>query len=190
MPNLVVGLFAAVAGLTIQYLFLRKYKRWLQSREQAYSFHALRDRLQLLAIERKIEQNSIAYRFLLFGLNLSIKNAGRMRLSHALAVARLVDKRSTEMRNQSLMDDIKRQGDEVIALSADTFAAFALMLIRNDNVLFIIYSGFKFLIRAYTHPYPATVRNIGRTLLGKPRAEALREARKYDDWCSRLCPSR
>src|SRR5262249_45306240 len=148
-------------ALATQYLFLRSYRIWLRSRTQSYQFHALRDRLQLLAVERKIDQRSPAYNFLIYALNLSIRNAGKLKLRQVVALARCVDKRGAR-RREVLVKDIMQQDDEVKQIAAETFTAFGLMLVKNDSVLYVACLILKVLARVYTHPYPATFTNVAK----------------------------
>jgi stage V sporulation protein SpoVS len=188
MNSLLVALVATGIGLGIPLAFLWARKPLLRLKSQAYRFHELRDRLQLLNIQNKIDNTSPGYNFLMFSLNLAIRNAGTMSLSDVLKISRAVKERAEGNGFEEIAEDIRRQGEEAQKLSAEFFQALAVMLISNDSLTSIMFTVAKPLAGVLSKAAFSLVAAIGRTLVPQ-QTEAVREAREYLHWGNVLAPS-
>src|SRR5260370_11076864 len=130
------GIFGALTDgfgtVAVGRVMLHKYIGPLKAREQCFKFHELRDRLQVIAVEGKIEIGSETYQLLLFIINLSIRNAGVMKLSEILKAAKAIEKRVNASTSERVFADIRSHNQEVQHLSAVVFDALPRMLISND----------------------------------------------------------
>lgn len=129
-----------LAALTFQRIILRPAARRLKAREQAYRFHALRDELQSLALDGKIDRKSVTYAFLMTAVNTAIKNAGLARLRELNQAVQRMEIDIPKERIVYLMEDAQKHDKSVRELGARIFIGFALMLISNDWIAFL---GFK-----------------------------------------------
>jgi hypothetical protein len=75
MTTLLVAVLSTLLAAFVQAAILDKRRILLRAKEQCFRFHELRDALQILAIEGKIKQDSRIYQFLMFMINVAIKNA-------------------------------------------------------------------------------------------------------------------
>lgn len=74
MTGIVVGLVCFAIAVLVQRLALERRARRLKATEQAFRFHAIRDRLQELALENVVNQRNPVYQFVMFTANLAISN--------------------------------------------------------------------------------------------------------------------
>jgi len=132
MESVFVGLISMAIALGIQRAFLSSHKRRLRASEQAYRFHALRDDLQLLAAGKFISVASPVFEFLMFTLNMAIRNAGAIRLREVLQLSKLIDKEVERHQFEKLLAEIQDCDPRVQQLAGRTFFSFAHMLIAND----------------------------------------------------------
>jgi hypothetical protein len=188
MNPLLVALVAAVVALGIKFRFLRKRQPLLRSKEQAYKFHEFRDRLQILNAEGKVGIASLGNDFLMFAINLAIRNAGAMRLTDILQMSRAVKKKVQNDGFERITEDIRRQGEEAQKFSAEFFEAFAIMLISNDTVTSLMFTFTKLAAGSVNKAVLRLIAAVGNALVPE-QTEALREAREYQRWGNDLAPS-
>ncbi len=187
MSSFIAGLLGLALALLIQCLQLRRRARELKATKQAFRFHHIRDELQVLAIDEKVRPSTPTYEFVMGTSNIAIRNAGILKLSDVLRLARIV---GTRVDDESLefFQDIRRQPPEVQRLAAETFKAMSDMLVANDTVVYI-----GRLIARYTwrRVIEAVVRIIDRIAIyvSPQHAEAVRYARKYDRYVGMVQPS-
>ena len=108
----------------------------LKAKEQAFRFHALRDELQLLAVEGYISTSSVSYVVLVRMLNVAIRNPGLMRLRDVLRMATIA--RNTVERKRTFeefQEDLQHHDPKVQQLASNCFLAFMTMLISNDSLV-------------------------------------------------------
>ena len=188
MTSLLIALAALLMALCIPLGILWKREPRLRSREQAYRFHELRDRLQVLNIQGKIRSESVGYTFLMFSLNLAIRNAGTMRLSDVLQISRAVRRKAEDITFAQIADDVRRQGEEAQTLSAEFFGSLAAMLISNDQLVRLVFTIAKPLAGSLNHAIIKLAASVGKALVPE-HAEAVYEAREYQRWGKALAPS-
>ena len=182
MNAIFVALASMLIGVSLGTLVLYKYARRVNMKEQAFKFHELRDGLQMLAIDGKIEKESKLYEFLLFTINLSIKNAGLMKLSELLSLSKAIDSRMSATPVEQIFADIRRHDQEVQQLSADVFDSLAQMLISNDHLIFLLA---KISTRIVDGASRNVIKSVARTVL-PGHSEALRAALNYRNWGNSL----
>src|SRR5260221_14071749 len=107
MNAIFAALFSVLIAISLGTLLLYKYERRLKLKGQSFRFHELRDKLQLLAIDGKIQKTSQLYEFLLFTINLAIKNAGLMKLSQLLGLSKAIDTRMNAVTADQIFADIR-----------------------------------------------------------------------------------
>jgi hypothetical protein len=185
MIPIVVGLTATATALLMGLLILQRRDTVLRAREQAYEFHELRDRLQTLAIGGQLETRSVAYAFLIESLNLAIRNAGVMRLSQVLKVARAVKTNADNLGTEQIIEDVHQQGKDTQKLYHDFFGALIRMLVSNDHLTSWMFSLATFSAEALNRAAVRAITSVGRALLPE-RTDAIYEARRYQRWRSRV----
>jgi hypothetical protein len=178
MSTIIVALFAGFVATTMGVLSLRKFSRPLKVRAQTFKFHELRDRLQLLAVDGKIEQASATYDFLQFTLNLALKNAGVMKLSEMLKLSRIIDRKMKVTEFYDVLSELRRKDEEVQKLAADMFNALGYMLISNDDFTFIIAMVIELAAKQLKGAAFEVTKKMVH-LLPPERSQAVQEARKY-----------
>ena len=169
MNVVIAALIIAFFAMTMGILVLRKYGKAQKVRSQAFKFHELRDRLQLLATEGKIKQDSVAFSFLMFALNLAIQNAGVMKLSTLLALSKTINRKMNVPPH-----DFRCENEEVQQLAADVFSELSNMLISND--------GITMLLAKSAGEVTGAIRQLARRILEvliPEQSKVVREARKY-----------
>lgn len=180
-----VALVVAFVATTMGTLVLRKYGFALRAKSQLFRFHELRDRLQLLAIEKKILPTSSVYNFLEFSINLAIKNAGIMKRSQLLKVAKDIDCKRESTQSRDIFSEITQQSEDVQALAAEMFNALYSMLIANDGLT----KALATTIELATHKLRGVVRTTAKSamrLIFPERSKAAREAIKFRHISERL----
>jgi hypothetical protein len=185
MNAIFVALVSTLVAFLLGRLVLYKYVRSLNIKDQSFRFHELRDRLQLLAIDGKIEKTSRTYEFLQFTINLSIKNAGSMKLSELLNLAKAINVKMNVPRTDEIFADIRRHDQEVQQLSADMFASLARMLISNDHLIFLLAKIMEFSTDIVKGVARKAVKNMLRALMPE-HSEAVRAVLNYRDWGNSL----
>jgi hypothetical protein len=188
MVPVLVALTTTVIGLLVPFAVLRKRDVLLRSKEQAYRFHELRDRLQILNVEGKIEAASISYLFLMSSLNLAIKNAGVMTLSDVLQISRAVRKKAEYITFEQIADDVRGQSEEARILLAEFFQSLTVMLISNDGLVRLVFNLAKPPAGSFKRAALRTIASIGKAL-APTHTEAIYEARDYQRWGKALAPS-
>jgi hypothetical protein len=136
MAMTIFALSILAAGFTLMSLTLQHRVPMLRAKEQAFRFHALRDQLQLLAVEGRISTTSVGYKGLLRMLNIAIRNAGLMKLGEMLRTAEsakdTIDNKPTF---EKFEEDIQRHDAAIQQLASDCFSAYVYMLISNDSLV-------------------------------------------------------
>ena len=188
MTPFLVVLVSIALGLWIRLAILRSREVLLKAKEQAFRFHEIRDRLQILNVQGKIEETSVGYKFLMSSLNMAIKNAGTMRLSDVLKISRAVRKNADDIRSERIDKDIRRHGEEARKLSAEFFQALAVMLVSNDNLTSIMFALAMPLAGILNQAALRLIASTGK-VLAPDQTEALYEAREYQRWGKALAPS-
>lgn len=135
MDGVIVGLASLLVWVGIGRILLERKSSSLRAKEQAYRFHAMRDELQLLAAERKIDTSSESYGFLISVLNFSIRNAGVVKLREIIEVSERVRRETSGSEFNGIMEDLRRHGPQVQRLAQEFFETFAWMLISNDRLV-------------------------------------------------------
>lgn len=187
MTSILVALTATLIGLSIEFAVLRKRKSQLRRKGHTYRFHELRDRLQLLNLQGKLENTSISYKFLMSSINLAIKNAGTMRLSDVLQISRAVKKEAECITIKQIAEDSRRQSAEAATVLADFFQALTAMLISNDSITSIMFTVTRLLAALLNQAAFGAVVSVGKALAPE-QAEAVDEAREYQRWGNVLAP--
>jgi len=187
MTPVLVALTMTVIGLLVPLAVLRRRDVLLRSKEQAYRFHELRDRLQILNAEGKIQPESIGYSFLMFSLNVAIKNAGVMSLSDMLQMSRAVKKKAEYITFEQIAEDFRKQSEEAQILSAEFFRSLTLMLISNDHLVRFTFTLAQPLAGKVNHAAVNLATSAARFLVPK-HTEVIYEARQYQRWEKALAP--
>ncbi|MBI3448831.1 MAG: hypothetical protein HY049_07960 [Acidobacteria bacterium] len=170
MQALSLSLVLVAGLLTIQRMMLRGQWKSARLKMQAYRFHAIRDTLQLYAVEGLIDQASDTYGFVMGLANLSIRNAGSMKFSALVTTAAELGK--TVEQKVTLFDDIRRHDEKVRRLTGECFTSFGRLLITHDPVVRLVVAS---RVRVSDR--------IAEALAGhSTRATAVRAARKYIGW--------
>lgn len=185
MQLLIFSLSIFALGLLIEILMLCRRAPRLNVKEQAFRFHALRDDLQLLAVDGHISVTSLSYHTLMLMLNVAIRNAGLMKLREILVIAETVRKELAQSNAKELQSDIQRHGVKVQELASQCFKAFADMLVANDYIVrLVVAAAHSSLVRYGVLP-------VFRMLkpLAPVHAKAVSQARWYSEKGMRLAPS-
>jgi len=183
MTAVIVGLGSLALALLIVRIMLNHWARRLKVREQAFRFHAIRDDLQLLALEGVIKQSDPAYDFLLWTTNLGIQNAGVMRLRDLVSIAARIDSRI----ESDIPKRLERSPKEVQRVAAELFEALVMMLIRNDWIVLAGWHCMRAVSSTWRWLRP-TVRLLDRLAarIVPARARAVEYAREYSQVADRL----
>jgi hypothetical protein len=188
---MMMGLWAALTFLLFAMLaetiILHRRRVLVKKNAQCFKFHELRDRLQLLVIQGKIQPGSEPYDFLLFTINIAIKNAGIIKLSDVVSISRMV-KREADGEFDKLQRDTERHSAEVQALASEVCGRFAMMLVANDDVTALLFKGLSILTKLTNEAFVACVKWIVAKLAPK-YVQVVREANDYDRLGQRLAPS-
>jgi|SRR6266850_682009 len=183
MQALILGLVLLAGLLTIQRVALRGQSKTARLKKQSYQFHAIRDTLQLCAVEGMIDRSSETYCFLMWLTNFSIKNAGSMKFRALVATAAELEK--AVERKITLFDDIKHHNERVRELAAESFMSFGHMLIINDPLVRVLVSARRAVVhggKLFT-PIVTFSDRLAAGLAGRStRAQAVTAARKYIGW--------
>lgn len=141
MKAIIVALTLVAIALTFERLYLRWQRKRLRVTEQSFTFHKLRDELQLLAVDGQIEVDSHLYGFLSVMLNLGIRNAGTLRASQVVQMAKTRTHEFDDDSNDSLVRHVKMYNPQVQHFVGKCFYEFSRMLVLNDP----LYSTWRFL---------------------------------------------
>ena len=182
MSALLVALISMLIAISLGTLVLYKHERPLKARGQSFEFHELRDRLQLLAIEGKIDRTSQIYEFLQFIINLAIKNAGVMSLTELLSLTKTINRRMNTPAADKILAEIRRHDQEVQQLAAEVFASLSKMLISNDRIIYLLAKAVELSAK---NTAPGIFKNTARTFMPE-RSEALHAALNYRNWGNSL----
>lgn len=185
--SLVSGLVAAVVLLAIPLVMLHRRVPALRAREQAFRFHELRDRLQLLVIEHRISTSSHAYRTLMTIVNLGIRNAGVMKLSDLIELAKLVRHNMDVAPFEHFERELKKHDVEVQRLAADSFNAFAEMLVSNDHLTSLMAKAVEAAANRANYAVVRSAKSLARRIT-PDHATVVSEASRYQHWGNRLMP--
>lgn len=188
MNAFILGLATSAVGLLFARLILNHHARLLRANEQAYRFHAIRDQLQLLAVDGEVDQQSEIYQFLIWVTNLAIRNAGTMKLRDVLQIARNVEQRLQGAPPRLFEEALRKESRPLQEVASATFDALAQMLLAND---WLVRSWMRctFVLRGarerFLHPLLMAVRAFADRFL-PDRASAVDYAREYTDFADRL----
>ena len=191
MDGLIVGLITIAIASAIERIFIEHTTSRLRAKEQAFKFHALRDRLQLLVAEGQVEASSLTYAFLMRMLNFSIRNAGAIGLRQTLEFSEKVRKNIGEGQFDVVAKDISKHGAEVQKLAQEFFGTFAWMLVSNDwlvksgvRAASAVRTSWKFLrpLALAVHKAIGCILN----LVAPTKIKAVHEARWYSDQANTL----
>jgi hypothetical protein len=132
--SLIVALISLAVALLVLRLILQPRANRLRAAQQAFRFHAIRDEVQLLAVQGKVDQSDPCYQFVMQTANLCIRNAGVMKLRDTLAIAQTV---TEEMRCQALafLKHVRGQPEPMQRVVGETFSALSDMLLANDRLV-------------------------------------------------------
>lgn len=184
-----MGLWVAVIFLLlaalIETLVFRKRRVQLRRNTQSFYFHDFRDRLQLLAIAGKIRSDSEPYTFLLFTINVAIRNAGEFKLRHLVDMSRSV-KEEGEL--DQLKTDLEKYPIEVQTLASEVLSRFAWMLVANDDLTVWLFKGLGMLTKPTNEAVVTCVKWIVARLVPQ-HVQVVREANYYEQMGQRLAPS-
>jgi hypothetical protein len=184
-----MGLWAAVTFLLLasltETIVFRKRRALLRKNAQYFQFHDLRDRLQLLTIAGKIQPASEPYRFLMFTINVAIRNAGEFKLRHLVDMSQTV-KQETD--GEELADLIRQYPTEVQALASEVYGRFAWMLVANDDIAVWLFRGFSSLTKIANEAVVKCVKSVVARLVPQ-HVQVVREANDYRRLGQRLAPS-
>jgi hypothetical protein len=135
MKGLTLGALLLLAIVVGAYRFqLAARARALRQKTQARRLREIRDRLQRLGEEGRIETSSPVYDFLMTSSKLAIPSARSLRLGDLVAVARTLHRRM-EAYPSNLADECRKQPAEVQLLVADLFKCIADLLVDHDWVV-------------------------------------------------------
>lgn len=176
--SIVIALISTAVAIFFGMAILYKYQRRIATNEQSFRFHELRDKLQLLAIDQKIDRKSPVYEFLLFTINLAIKNAGTMKLSQLLRLSDAIGKRMNANAAHQMIADIQRQDQEVQQLSADVFESLSHMLISNDQFMFFLAKAMEISTNRLKGAARNAIKGAARIIM-PDHTEAVRAALNY-----------
>lgn len=188
ITGLWIAIIACLLVVLIQTLVLEKHRGLLRTREQCFGFHELRDRLQLLAVDKKIDVRSQSYQFLWNSINISIRNAGVMKLSELLRISQLLKREVESNTFKEVQEELRSHPAEVQALASEIFTSFAHMLVVNDDLTYWLFKGLGVLTRIANEAVVKCVKVIAKKLAPR-RVEVVREANIYDRIGQRLVPS-
>lgn len=135
MDGVILGLASLAVWIGIGRVMLERRSSSLRAKEQAYKFHSIRDELQLLAAEKRIDVSSRSYEFLIYVLNFSIRNAGVVKIREIIALSEKIRKDTSGNQFSNIMDEIKKSDVQVQKLAQEFFQTFAWMLISNDRLV-------------------------------------------------------
>jgi hypothetical protein len=189
--SLFVGLFFLCVALLVERLMLSGRTHILQAKECAYRFHALRDELQLMAASRRLDTSSLTYSFLMFSLNLAIKNAGTMKLRDILRLADTVKERIEATRFEAIKADITTHDSSVGELAGRIFHTFYEILVSNDRWVSIAISMHRHIRHSWADIRPLLEwidRRVAAilTVFAPTKVNAAVRARQYQHWAERL----
>ncbi|MDZ7780348.1 MAG: hypothetical protein U5R14_10515 [Gemmatimonadota bacterium] len=176
MTSVIVALIALALALSLQRLALRHTAKNLSIREKAFRFHAIRDRLQSMAVDGELAPDSKVYEFLMFAVNVGIRNSGKLRMRDMLTMTSQLENR-TISNDDDVLQEVAGSSPAVKTLTGETFLAFVDMIVANDR---LVAMG-SFLLFSTKHFARKAVR-LGDHLLGyvaPERAEIARRARRF-----------
>ncbi|MEO5825127.1 MAG: hypothetical protein ABIR59_04510 [Gemmatimonadales bacterium] len=136
MIALFVALFVLAMSVAIQSVLLRSHRRLLTAQEQAFRFHAIRDELELMAVNKEISPNDQVFEFVRWTTNVCIQGAGKLTLREALRTVKTIESSlPAEMRGSDhgrFVKAIERRPESLQKLVGEMFFAMATMLVAND----------------------------------------------------------
>jgi hypothetical protein len=185
--GLSVAVIATLLAMLVETMVFWRRRAALKAKEQSFSFHDLRDRLQLLSIERKIDQHSQPYRFLMAMINIAIRNAGVIKMSEILEMSRKV-KNADGKEFEKLQAEISAYPNDVQALASEVFGRFAWMLVVNDDLTYWLFKSLKVLTKVTNAAVVGCVKWMIAKIVPR-RVQVVREANEFDKLGHRLSPS-
>lgn len=193
MQALTLSLAIVCLGLFVHLFLLWPLFHSMRVKKQAYTFHAIRDRLQLHAVDGDIDRDSVTYQFLIWFTNLSIRNSGTMKFRDLVKFASQIEEtvEGTVNGTTDLFADIQSQSKEVRQLAAECFMAFGYSLIRNDWLVYNLINGRRLVVRCgvILNPVVKIVDYLASAMVRRStRAQAVVSARKYIRWGKQLQP--
>lgn len=122
-----------VIAVVLYFLFLMQERR----KVFMYRFFKLRDRLYHLAIEGKIDENSISFKTLTMMLNITIAYSKEFTLSRFIKALE-VKKLDEPNKNEAFINDLVNQDAEIKKLAVEFFYDFVALMVRNNLVLTLL----------------------------------------------------
>jgi hypothetical protein len=186
-----MGLWAAITFLLlaslIESVVFRKRRMTVKRNAQCFKFHELRDKLQLLTVQGKIRIGSRLHGFLMFTINVAIKNAGVIKLSDVAKISRMV-KSEADGEFEKLQRDTETHSSEVQALASEVCGSFAMMLVTNDDLTALLFKGLGILTELTNDAVVGCVKwTVSK--MAPNHVQVVREANDYSRLGQRLAPS-
>jgi hypothetical protein len=187
-----MGLWIAIIGalfamLTETVVFWKR-REFLKTKEQCFKFHDLRDRLQVLTIEHKIETHSKLHDFLLSMINIAIRNAGVIKLSELVDISQSVKKEADDSTFSTIQTEIGSHPDDVQTLASEVFDNFAWMLVANDDLTVWLFKGLIMLSKIANEAVVRFVK-LFVSKVAPEHAQVVREANDFARLGQRLARS-
>lgn len=194
MDGFLFGLACICAAVATWGILLRPRARKIAAADQAFRLHSLRDELQILVAEGRLEPSSPTHDFLMTMLNFAIRNAGSVKLREVLQIARNVKDHIGKTQFEDLLADVERHDGAVQELFQRFFLTFGNMLVSND---WIVRTGVRTVSAISTswRAFGPAVRALDKGasifvgLLTPTKGQAVREARWYFERAKRLNPA-
>lgn len=133
MTKEMVTILFFVVAIVLYVIFLWQERRKIFM----YRFYSLRDDLYRLAIEEKINENSITFKQLSMMLNITIAFSKKFKLKDFLKA--LEAKRLDQPhKNKAFFEDLEKQGKDVKKIAEDFFNNFFHLMVRNHPFLYVL----------------------------------------------------
>jgi hypothetical protein len=189
MTTFIFGLSWVCVVLVIERAMLYGRAHASGGREYSYRFHALRDELQIMAVQERLETTSLTYDFLMQSLNLALRNAGTMKLREMLTLAQRVKENVEAAQFDQLRADIERHDVQVRELTGRIFYTFAEILIANDWLVSAGVKTYKIVMTSWGIVRPVLqLANQAATaimrVLAPTKVKAVKHALQYQRWAS------
>jgi hypothetical protein len=189
--SVLVGLVVISLVVTVERAILSGWDDKLRAAEYCYRFHRLRDELQMMVIQRKLETSSLTYNFLMQSLNFAIRNAGTMKLREILEIANKVKERVEAAHFDAICEDIAKHDTHVSDLAGHVFSTISEILIANDRLVCIGVAVYRTIKKSmsFISPILRAVNSIVTPLfrvLTPMRVDAIDSARQYEKWASKI----
>lgn len=155
---MIVSILTALAlvsiALTFERVYLRPQRNRLRQVEQSFVFHRLRDDLQNLALEGRLQTTSRLYQTLSNLLNMGLQNSTTLRASQIAALAKK-SVRAEVPTDSDFVSYVKQYDHDVQRFVAICFYEFSKMLLINDPFFAFgrfVMNSCRFLVRRAWDP--------------------------------------